>query len=91
MKTHVEKGYRIINAANELSHIANSVLTHHERWDGMGYPLGLKEKEIPLMARIVAIADSYDVMVMGRTYKKAIKKEEAVKKLKAEAGVKFNS
>ncbi|MEN8433704.1 sensor domain-containing diguanylate cyclase/phosphohydrolase [Clostridium septicum] len=90
MKTHVEKGYRIINAANELSHIANSVLTHHERWDGMGYPLGLKEKEIPLMARIVAIADSYDVMVMGRTYKKAIKKEEAVKKLKAEAGVKFD-
>ena len=47
MKTHPEKGYRIINASNELYTVAKGVITHHERWDDNGYPLGLKKEEIP--------------------------------------------
>ena len=60
MKNHSEKGYRIINASNELDTVAKGVLTHHERWDGKGYPLELKEEEIPLVSRIINIADSFD-------------------------------
>lgn len=82
MKTHTEKGYRIINASSELGSIAKCVLTHHEKWDGSGYPLGLKEEEIPLIARIVNIADSYDVMTTDRPYKKAMSKGEAISELK---------
>lgn len=90
MKTHTEKGYRIINASSELDTVAKGVLTHHERWDGKGYPLGLKEEEIPLLSRIINIADSFDVMTSNRTYKKAMNKNEAVKELKRCAGTQFD-
>lgn len=90
MKTHTEKGYRIINASSELGNVAKSVLTHHERWDGSGYPLGLKGEEIPLMARIINIVDSYDVMTNDRIYKKAIGKDEAIKELKRCSGTQFD-
>lgn len=90
MKTHTEKGYRIINASSELGSVAKCVLTHHERWDGSGYPLGLKGEEIPLMARIINIVDSYDVMTTDRIYKKAIGKHEALKELKKCAGTQFD-
>lgn len=82
MKTHTEKGYRIINASSELDNVAKCVLTHHERWDGNGYPLGLKGEEIPLMARIINVVDSYDVMTTERLYKRAMEKEDAIKELK---------
>jgi len=90
MKTHTEKGYRIINASSELGNVAKCVLTHHERWDGCGYPLGLKGEEIPLMARIINIADSYDVMTTDRIYKKAMGKDEAIKELKKCSGTQFD-
>lgn len=90
MKTHTEKEYRIINASSELGNVAKSVLTHHERWDGSGYPLGLKGEEIPLMARIINIVDSYDVMTNDRIYKKAIGKDEAIKELKRCSGTQFD-
>lgn len=90
MKSHTEKGYRIINASSMLGNAAKSVLTHHERWDGKGYPLGLKGEEIPLMARIVAIADAYDVMTHDRVYKKAISKQEAVEELLRCSGTQFD-
>lgn len=78
IKTHTERGYRILQASGELSHIARSVLTHHERYDGGGYPLGLKGDEIPIMARIVNIVDSYDAMISDRGYNKVKSKEEAI-------------
>ncbi|EHJ01381.1 diguanylate cyclase and metal dependent phosphohydrolase [Clostridium sp. DL-VIII] len=90
MKTHTEKGYRIINASSELGNVAKGVLTHHERWDGNGYPLGLAEKEIPLAARIINVVDSYDVMTNDRVYKKAIDKDEAIKELKNCSGTQFD-
>jgi diguanylate cyclase (GGDEF)-like protein len=90
MKTHTEKGYRIINASSELGNVAKCVLTHHERWDGCGYPLGLKGEEIPLMARIINIVDSYDVMTTDRIYKRAMGKDEAIKELKKCSGTQFD-
>jgi HD-GYP domain-containing protein (c-di-GMP phosphodiesterase class II) len=65
-------------------------LTHHERWDGNGYPLGLKGEEIPLMARIINVVDSYDVMTSERIYKKAATKEQAVKELENCSGTQFD-
>ena len=90
MKTHTEKGYRIINAFSELGNVAKCVLTHHEKWDGSGYPLGLSEKEIPLMARIINVVDSYDVMTSDRIYKKAMGEDEAIKELKRCSGSQFD-
>jgi len=57
MRKHSEIGYRIAQSAPELSHIAEYILSHHERWDGKGYPQGLKGEEIPLLSRILAVAD----------------------------------
>jgi HD-GYP domain-containing protein (c-di-GMP phosphodiesterase class II) len=59
MKKHPEIGYRIAQSTSELSHIAELILTHHERWDGNGYPQGLKDEQIPKLARILAIIDTY--------------------------------
>jgi diguanylate cyclase (GGDEF)-like protein len=90
MKKHSEIGYRIALSAPELSHIAEELLHHHEWWDGSGYPSGLKADDIPLLSRIVAIADSYDVMTHGRPYKRALTREEAAKELKDCAGTHFD-
>lgn len=89
MRKHVETGYRIASAASELSSIADSILHHHERWDGNGYPQKLKGKEIPLYSRIFAVANAFDVMVYGKNrYSKAkFTKEEAVNNIKRDAGV----
>lgn len=81
IKTHTEKGYRILNASGELSHIARGILTHHERYDGAGYPLGLKGEEIPIMARIVNIVDSYDAMTNYRGYNEVKTKEGAIEEI----------
>lgn len=90
MKTHCEKGYRIIKASSELRNVAESVLYHHERWDGTGYPMGLKEDGIPLLARIISVCDAYDVMINDRVYNKAISKEAAIEELKRCAGTQFD-
>lgn len=90
MKTHAEKGYRIINAASELGDVAKYVLSHHENWDGSGYPIGLKKEEIPLISRIVSVADAFDVMTHDRPYRKAMTKEEALCELQKCAGKQFD-
>lgn len=90
MKTHSEKGYRIIKASSELKGVAESVLYHHERWDGRGYPMGIKGEEIPLLARIISVCDSYDVMTSDRVYKKAMSKEKAIEELIRCSGTQFD-
>ncbi len=90
MKTHAEKGYRLAMTLPEISHVARGILTHHERWDGKGYPLGLKGEEIPFIARIVSVADSYDEMTSNRIYNKIKTKEEAIDELKRCAGHQFD-
>lgn len=90
MKTHTEKGARIISASGELGNVAQGVLKHHEKWDGTGYPLGISGEQIPLMARIINVADSYDVMTSDRVYKKAMSEKEAIIELKRCAGKQFD-
>lgn len=90
MQLHSEKGYRISLSSPDLSSIAGLVLRHHERWDGTGYPLGLKGTDIPLECRIIAIADAYDAMTNDRPYRKAMSKEEAIDEIKSCSGKQFD-
>lgn len=90
IKKHPEAGWRILSTTNEFSEVAEFVLRHHERWDGSGYPQGLKGAEIPIEARIIAVADAYDAMTSERSYKKAFSKEEANNELKRCSGNHFD-
>lgn len=90
IRSHPETGYRIARSIEEISHVAEEILAHHERWDGKGYPHGLKGKEIPLLARINAIVDAFDVMTNSRPYKREMTKEQAIIELKRCAGTQFD-
>ncbi len=90
IKKHPEIGYRILNSIDELEHIASGVLYHHEKWDGSGYPQGLIKDEIPLLSRIVSVADAYEVMTNGRIYKKPISKEKAIEEIIRCTGTQFD-
>lgn len=70
--------------------MAEFILSHHERWDGKGYPRGLKGEEIPLLCRILAVVDAYDAMTSDRVYRKAMSKEEALEELKNNVGTQFD-
>ena len=90
MKKHPEAGFRIAQTVPELSGIADCILSHHERWDGKGYPNGLSGKEIPLLARILTVADAYDAMTQNRPYRKALSHEKARDELKKNSGTQFD-
>lgn len=90
IKKHPEIGYRILSSGNQMSDIAEYTLAHHERWDGKGYPHGKKGTEIPLVSRIIAVADAYDAMTSERTYRKPLTEKEAVEELKRNAGTQFD-
>ena len=90
VKKHPEIGHRIAKTTPELSTIADGILTHHEWWDGNGYPRGLKECEVSIISRIVSIVDAYDAMTSDRPYRKALSKETAIKELKRCSGTQFD-
>jgi diguanylate cyclase (GGDEF)-like protein/PAS domain S-box-containing protein/putative nucleotidyltransferase with HDIG domain len=90
IKRHPETGYNILKSVEEYAHIAEYILNHHEKWDGTGYPRGLKGKEIPLQSRILAVADAYDAMTMERPYKKAMNKKEVTAELKKYSETQFD-
>jgi len=90
MKTHTESGYQILKAADEYSNLAEYALSHHERWDGKGYPRGLKETEIPLYARIISVCDSFEAMTTDRPYKKKLLKKQAVAEMIKCSGTQFD-
>ncbi|MBN1777002.1 MAG: PAS domain S-box protein [Clostridiales bacterium] len=90
MKKHPEIGERIAMSASSLAPIANYILCHHERWDGSGYPQGLKGSEIPLLSRILSVVDAYDAMTQDRVYQKAVSHEEAIEEIKRCAGTQFD-
>lgn len=90
IKQHPEIGYRIANSAQDLVGIADGILSHHERWDGKGYPRGLAGENIPLISRVLAIADSFDVMVHGRPYKQAMSVEDALAEVARCSGTQFD-
>jgi diguanylate cyclase len=90
IKKHPETGYRIAESSYEIAHIADYILSHHEKWDGTGYPHHLSKEEIPKLARILSIADAYDVMTHGRPYKEAVTQEEAMEEIKTCSGTQFD-
>jgi len=90
MRTHSETGYNILSPLDMYKDLLSYVLYHHERIDGKGYPQGLIGNHIPLGARILAVADSYDAMTSSRPYRSAMSEEEAVQELIQNSGKQFD-
>ncbi|MFN4191178.1 MAG: HD-GYP domain-containing protein, partial [Pseudothermotoga sp.] len=90
MKKHPFYAYQMLSRIEYLRPAVEIPYCHHERWDGTGYPRGLKGKEIPLSARIFAIVDVYDALTSDRPYRKAWSKEEAIQYIKDEKGKQFD-
>jgi HD-GYP domain-containing protein (c-di-GMP phosphodiesterase class II) len=90
MRSHPNQGARIVEPIPFMGEAVEIVRTHHERFDGGGYPLGLRGEEIPLAARIFAIADSFDAMTSDRPYRSALSSEEAVAEICAGSGTQFD-
>lgn len=90
MRQHTDIGYRIASSVPDLAPIANWILSHHERWNGQGYPQGLSGEKIPLACRILALADTYDAMTNDRPYRKAASSNEAFAELERFSGTQFD-
>jgi len=90
MKSHPEIGYRIAKFHPEISSVADYILQHHERWDGSGYPKGLKGNNIHIYSRIISIIDAYEAMTSPRPYRPALTHEEAIAELKKNRGIQFD-
>jgi HD-GYP domain-containing protein (c-di-GMP phosphodiesterase class II) len=90
IKKHAVTSYQLLKSVDEYAHLAEAVLYHHERLDSSGYPEGLREDEIPLLSKIIAVADAYEAMTANRPYQKKKTKEEAVKELKKYVGTQFD-
>jgi diguanylate cyclase (GGDEF)-like protein len=90
VKKHPEIGYRIINTITSHLEVGELILTHHENWNGSGYPSGLSKTNIPILSRIFAVIDGYTAMLNERPYRKALSVESAVDNLKREAGTKYD-
>ena len=90
LRTHPDKGYQIAISSDELKPIAPMIRYHHERWDGRGYPDGLRGEEIPRLSRIIAIVDAYDAMVNDRSYRKALTPQKAQSEIRDNAGTQFD-
>jgi 4-methyl-5(b-hydroxyethyl)-thiazole monophosphate biosynthesis len=90
VREHPLKGTLFIVGIENLSHIVPTILHHHERWDGTGYPGRLKGEQIPLHARIVCITDAYDAMHSARSYRPALDKEVCIKELQKQKGTQFD-
>ena len=90
MKSHVEQSISIIRHLPSLDYVIQALVGHHERYDGRGYPRGLKGEEIPLLARMLCIADSFDAMISKRSYKEAYTLDYAVDQLVTGSGTQFD-
>lgn len=91
VRQHPVYGAKIIEKDEVFNDIAEGILSHHERYDGSGYPYGLKGQEIPLQGRIIAIADSLDAMVTFRPYKRSKSLPQAIQELRRMSGKQFDS
>jgi len=90
MQTHTEIGYKLLSAFPLLRDEADTAYAHHERCDGNGYPRGLKKTEIPLLARIVAVADAFDALFFSRSYHPAMPADIALKRIEEGSGTQFD-
>ena len=90
IKLHPEKGHNILQPLKQLSASLPGILHHHERYDGRGYPQGLSGEEIPLPARIIAVADTFDAITSHRPYRPAKQQQEALTIIEAVAGTQLD-
>lgn len=90
IKTHPVVGGKMVEKISGLGPMRNGVLYHHERWDGLGYPSGLAGEQIPLAARILAIADAFDAMTSDRAYRRGLSPQEAFNRLYEGSGTQFD-
>lgn len=90
VKRHPEIGYRILSSVNDMAEMAEYVLSHHERWDGSGYPRQLSGEAIPLQSRMIAIADAFDAMTGERSYREPFSDQDAAEELLRNAGTQFD-
>jgi HD-GYP domain-containing protein (c-di-GMP phosphodiesterase class II) len=90
IQKHVVIGHKILSGLHPISHLLPGVLHHHERYDGTGYPEGLRGDAIPMLARIIAVADSYDAMTSSRPYRPGMSLEQAEQILADGAGVQWD-
>jgi diguanylate cyclase (GGDEF)-like protein len=90
MREHVVLSNLIVHGVPNLQDVSDAVYSHHERWDGMGYPRGLKGEEIPLPGRIMALVDAYSAMILDRPYRKAMSPQEAAAEMLAGTGTQFD-
>ncbi|HEY7786450.1 MAG TPA: HD domain-containing phosphohydrolase [Pyrinomonadaceae bacterium] len=91
MKQHPQKGFKIMSQIPGISDFLPGMYMHHEMVDGKGYPQGLKGEEIPMMGRIVAVADTFDAMTTDRPYQRAMKFEDAVERIKDFVGTRYDA
>ncbi len=90
IKRHSDIGYRILSSSYNMFDLADWVFAHHERWDGEGYPKGLKGEDIPQMSRIITLAEAYDAMTSEYTYRKVMKEEDVILEIRKYAGKQFD-
>jgi putative nucleotidyltransferase with HDIG domain len=90
IKSHVEIGARILEKVEGLEQVAKAVLHHHERIDGLGYPAGLSESEIPIASKLISVSDIFDSLTSDRPYRKALSNEAAVQTLKKSSGTQLD-
>lgn len=90
IKTHPELGEKLVLGIEKLKLVSNWLKSHHERFDGRGYPEGLVGEQIPISARIIALADTYDAMTSSRAYRQALSHEEAIDEIKRCSGSQFD-
>ena len=90
IKKHSNSGFRILSTTKDMMDLSEYILLHHERWDGKGYPKGIKGYEIPLCSRIISIVDAYETMTGDRPYRIALSKDEAISEIRKNAGTQFD-
>lgn len=90
IKKHPVYGHDFLSTSPELRDLARYVFHHHERWDGRGYPAGISGEEIPLISRIIMVADSWDAMRSDRPYRKGLSKEKAIEEILEHSGKQFD-
>lgn len=90
MKMHPHMGADIMRHIKQLKDLIPGMMYHHERPDGKGYPDGLKDKDIPIIARVISVADTYDAMTTDRPYRKGLSHQTAIDEIKKEAGTQFD-
>jgi HD-GYP domain-containing protein (c-di-GMP phosphodiesterase class II) len=90
VRQHPEQGARLVRAVQSYDEIADVILAHHERPDGRGYPRGLEGEDIPLLARMISVADVYDVITARDTYRVPVGRDEAIAELRRVAGAQLD-